>query len=88
MIIYYKYAFPAEQMGPCCADLSTTPFLHLTLQLLPVTPQAAVTHRPHLDTSGLVLLRTVVSSGLHTEIPSSGSAWQWLPPALGVWQYK
>lgn len=36
-----------------------------------------------MDTSGLILLRTVVTSGLHTEKLSSGSAWPWLPPALG-----
>lgn len=41
MLIYYKYVFPAEQMGPRCADLSSKPFLHLTLQLLTVAPQAA-----------------------------------------------
>lgn len=83
MLIYYKYAFPLEHMGPCCADLSTKPFLHLPLQLLTVTPQEAVIHSPHLDTSGLLLLRTVVSSGLHTEKLCSGSPWQWLSPALG-----
>lgn len=89
MLIYYKYAFPLEHMGPCCADLSTKPFLHLPLQLLTVTPQGAVTHSQ--PTPGHIWTPPAQDCG--QQWAAHREALLWLSPAVavpssGVWQYK